>query len=63
VALTVHGDFARAVPQQRKVLAINPIFDAHRLLAWILTAGDIDVDEGRALAEKARTRPIWRIIP
>ena len=58
VALTVQGDFARAEPLERKVLAMNPTFDAHQLLAWILIAGDIDVDEGQALAEKARTLPV-----
>jgi hypothetical protein len=37
---------------------MHPTFVRYELLAWILIAGDIDVEEGRVLAEKARTLPV-----
>ena len=58
VALTYQGDFVRAEPLMRKLIAMNPAHNANGLLAWILIAGDIDVDEGRAQAEKALTLPL-----
>jgi len=56
-ALAAAGRFAEAEPHARKAFAMNPERDAHRLLAWILIAGDIDIDEGIALAERARSLP------
>jgi tetratricopeptide (TPR) repeat protein len=54
-ALAAAERFAEAEPHARKAFSMNPENGAHRLLAWILIAGDIDIDEGLALAEKART--------
>jgi len=58
LALVARDEFAQAEPHARRVFAMNPDHGAHRLLAWILIAGESDVDEGRALAEKARTLPV-----
>jgi tetratricopeptide (TPR) repeat protein len=59
-ALAAAGRFDEAEPHAREALALNPDYTGHRLLAWILIAGDIDLDEGLELAEKGRTlRTHW----
>jgi tetratricopeptide (TPR) repeat protein len=55
--LAAREEFAEAEQYARKVFAMHPNREHHWLLAWILIAGEIDVDQGLALAEKARTLP------
>jgi tetratricopeptide (TPR) repeat protein/TolB-like protein len=55
--LAAHGDFAGAEPHARRLLAMDPDRAAHVFLAWILLAGDLDVEEGASLAEKGVALP------
>ena len=42
-----------ALPIARTVLERDPRQEDHALVAWVLIAGELDLDEGIALAEKA----------
>jgi tetratricopeptide (TPR) repeat protein/TolB-like protein len=52
-ALAGQGRYAEALPLARDILERDPRREAHTFLAWVLIAGDLDLDEGVSLAEKA----------
>jgi tetratricopeptide (TPR) repeat protein len=56
-ALAEQGRFEEAEPHARRALAMSPGRQTRTELAWILTAGELDVDEGRTLAREALQLP------
>ena len=54
-ALAGEGHWDEAVSYARRALDMDPGRRSHTLLAWLLIAGDVDIDLGVELAEKART--------
>ena len=51
------GRFEEAVGYARRALEMDPGRRNHALLAWVLVAGDLDVEEGAELAERAMGIP------
>lgn len=56
-SLCGQGRFQEALPIARGVLERLPTRESHVLLAWVLIAGDLDLDEGITVAEKALGLP------
>lgn len=56
-ALAEQGRYREAEPHARRALAMNPGRQTRAELAWILTAGKLDVEEGRTLAREALELP------
>jgi len=56
-ALGQQGRFDRAVPHAERAVAMMPDRTSRTLLAWVLIAGDIDIDRGLELAVKAVDTP------
>lgn len=56
-ALGQQGRFKEAVEPARRAMAMSPDRANRTLMAWVLIAGDIDIDEGMELAVKAVDTP------
>ncbi|HXV77012.1 MAG TPA: tetratricopeptide repeat protein, partial [Candidatus Polarisedimenticolaceae bacterium] len=56
-ALGQQGKFDRAVPHAERALAMGPDRTSRTLLAWVLIAGEIDLERGLELAVKAVDTP------
>jgi len=56
-SLCGEGRFQEALPMARSVLERLPTRESQVLLAWVLVAGNLDLDEGVTVAEKALGMP------
>jgi tetratricopeptide (TPR) repeat protein len=55
---TAQGRLDDALPVAERCVALDSTRASHELLAWVLVAGDIDVDRGMREAERALELPI-----
>ncbi len=58
LTLAERGRYEEAEAEARWAFARKPNAGSHGLLAWVLIAGDLNVDEGIELAEKAMAMPL-----